>query len=230
MKSWGIQTLESMSQAEWYNRWTLKKFTPFLKGDILEVGCGIGNFTNSLMEYGKVWAIDIDPRGVLETAENVLGRAKIGFGDIENNKFFFGNKKFDTIVCMNVLEHIKDDIKACKNLYKLLKIGGFLIVLVPSHPILSGQIDQSIGHFRRYSKNKLNEILLETGLKIIKSRRLNFLGSIGWFIAGRILREDRVDEDKVKIFNFFAPTVLKIEDLIEPPIGTSILTIAQKKA
>ncbi|MDP2684909.1 MAG: class I SAM-dependent methyltransferase, partial [bacterium] len=56
----GGETLESMSQAVWYNRWTLNKFKKYLNGDILEIGCGIGNFTKELAKYGKVWAIDIN--------------------------------------------------------------------------------------------------------------------------------------------------------------------------
>lgn len=224
----GKDTLESMSQAVWYNQWTLKKFKSFLNGEILEIGCGIGNFTKSLTKYGKVWAIDIDPQGIEKTREVVNGRVRIGFGDLETNKFFFGNRKFDTIVCLNVLEHIKDDLKALKNLNKLLRPGGFLILLVPLHQFLYGQIDRSIGHFRRYSKSELNEILKKVGFKIIKSKRLNFLGGIGWFITGKILKENQVKEEKIKIFNFFAPLFLKVENLIEPPIGTSLLTIAQK--
>ena len=223
----GQKTLESMSQAVWYNKWTLKKFESFLNGEILEIGCGIGNFTKSLTDYGQVWAIDIDNYNLTKT-KRIIKRDKVGFGDIEKGEFFFNKKKFDTIVCINVLEHIEDDIKAVKNLYQLLKPKGVLILLVPSHPTLYGQIDRSIGHFRRYSKNILNEILKKVGFKIIKSRRLNFLGSIGWFIAGKILKESKIKKDQVKIFNLFAPLVLKLEDLFEPPIGTSILTIAQR--
>lgn len=222
------ETLESMSQAVWYNRWTVGKFSSFLNGDILEVGCGIGNFTQLLKQYGKVWAIDIDNNYISQTKESVNGQVKVGFGDIEKGSYFFERQKFDTIVCLNVLEHIKDDRKAFENLYELLKPEGFLILLVPSHQFLFGQIDRSIGHFRRYAKKELEDNLKGTGFKLIKSKRLNFLGSIGWFIEGKILHKNKIDEAKVKIFNFFAPFFLNVENLIEPPMGTSILVVAQK--
>lgn len=222
-------TLESMSQAVWYNAWIFDKFVNFLHGDILEVGCGIGNFTNFLTRFGNVWAIDVEKEYVIKTQKLLKEKAKIGFGDIENGEYFFGNQRFDTIVCLNVLEHIKDDESALNNFFRLLKKDGRLILLVPSHKFLFGEIDKSIYHFRRYNKYEICRRLEEIGLKINKSRRLNFLGALGWFIAGKILKETSVKEKNIKIFNLIAPILLQFENLIEPPIGTSILIIAQKR-
>lgn len=221
-------TLESMSQAVWYNQWTLNKFTPFIYGDILEVGCGIGNFTGLLAKYGKIWAVDINQEYIKRNKPDK--KINVGFGDIEKGKYFFKNKTFDSIVCLNVLEHIKDDNSAIKNLFTLLKPGGRLILLVPAHQFLYGEIDRSIGHVRRYNKGDLTRRLEETGFKILLSRKLNLLGALGWFIAGRILKEDIVKKDNIKIFNLVAPLVLSLEDLFGTPIGTSILIIAQKYA
>lgn len=224
----GEQTLESMNQAVWFNQWTLNKFKTYLKGDILEVGCGIGNFTATLAKYGKVWAIDINSKYIKELKKNKTNHANFGVGDIATGRYFFGNKKFDCIVCINVLEHIKNDSSALINFYKLLKRGGKLILMVPSDPILYGEIDKSIGHYRRYQRDSLIKVLYELNFKIIRSRRFNFLGACGWFISGKIFRDTIVKRWKIKIFDFIAPFVLPVEDLLEPPIGTSILIIAQK--
>lgn len=224
----GKQTLESMGQAVWYNQWTLNKFAPFLNGDILEIGCGIGNFTGLLAKYGKVWAIDINQEYITKTRQNK--KINVGFGDIERGKYFFKNKKFDSIVCLNVLEHIKDDNSALNNLFALLKPGGKLILLVPSHQFLYGSIDSAIGHFRRYSKNKLTTMLKKAGFEIIFSKRLNFLGAIGWYIFCHIFKNNAVKLGNIKIFNAVAPYVLSVENLFETPIGTSILAVAQKYA
>lgn len=226
--SCGMETLESMSQAVWYNEWTLDKFKKYLKGEILEIGCGIGNFTKPLASYGKVWAIDIKKKYIQKTKQRVNGKAKIGFGDIEKGQFFFNGKKFDNVICLNVLEHIKDDDRALSNLFRLLKSGGRLILLVPSHQFLYSEIDKSIGHFRRYEKLKLIKKLERLGFNVISARNINFIGALGWFIASKILRETVVGEGNIKMFNLIAPFVLPIEDLIEPPIGTSILTVAEK--
>lgn len=222
------ETLESMTQAVWYNRWTLKKFAKYLKGDILEVGCGIGNFTNALTRYGRVFAIDID-KNYLNKIKLSLNNGQVGVGDIERGEYFFTSQTFDSIVCLNVLEHIENDNRALNNLFKLLKPDGILILLVPAHPFLYGAIDKSIGHFRRYIKKKLSQRMEKMGFKIILSRSINLLGAIGWFVAGKILNESKIENKKLKIFNLLAPLFLSIENIVEPPFGTSILIVAQKK-
>lgn len=223
------QTLESMSQAVWYNRWTLEKIKPYLKNKILEVGCGIGNFTQTLTNYGEVFAIDIEKNYLQQIHKSLGNKAKVGFGDIENDKYFLNGQQFDSIVCLNVLEHIEKDDLALKNVYKLLKNQGYLILLVPIHPFLYGEIDQAIGHLRRYTKGEILSKLKSSGFNILRSRKLNFLGALGWFVAGKILGEKTIGDERIKIFNFLAPYVLPLENLIEPPIGTSILVIAQKE-
>lgn len=222
------QTLESMSQAVWYNKWTMRKFLPYLSGDILEVGCGIGNFTAYLTNYGNVWACDVEKNYIDQTKTLLDRQVKVGFGDIEKGEYFFIRKKFDTIICLNVLEHIKDDMKALKNLYDLLKDGGHLILLVPAHMFLYGEIDKSIGHYRRYNKIRLNILMKDLGFKIIKSQNLNFLGALGWWFSSKLLGKSIVEENKIKMFNMVAPFVLPLENIIEPPFGTSVLIIAQK--
>lgn len=225
----GFKTLESMSQAVWYNRWTLNKFKRYLKGDILEVGCGIGNFTKSLLNFGRVFAIDVNQDYITRVAKSVKDKGRIGLGDIEKGKYFFNSRKFDSVVCLNVLEHIKNDKRALKNLFNLLKDDGHLILLVPAHPTLFGAIDQSIGHVRRYKRDELLDELSEVGFSINLVRRLNFSGAIGWWVAQNILKEKSVKEDNIKLFNMFAPLFLSLEDILEPPFGTSILVIAKKK-
>lgn len=224
----GSKTLENMNQAKFYNRWTLGKFNKYLTGDILEVGCGIGSFTRFLFQYGKVFAIDID-RGLVKIMKTgnlpgVIG----GYGDIEKGRYFFKNRTFDTIVCLNVLEHIKNDKEALQNIYNLLNQDGRLILLVPIHKFLYGSIDEYISHYRRYDPTYLKATLEQIGFKVDESKKMNWLGAIGWLIAGRILKEKNVESRNIKIFNLFAPLALWIENLIEPPIGTSVLIIAKK--
>lgn len=225
----GESTLESMNQADRYNQWTLNQFKEFLKGKILEVGCGIGNFTKSLLEYGEVYGIDIR-KDYVEKTEKILSKSnvRIGLGDIEKGKYFFKNEKFDTVVCINVLEHIKQDDLVINNMYKILNKEGYLVLITPSHPFLYGEIDKSIGHYRRYTKKAIVAKLESSGFKILKFRSLNLIGSIGWFISGRILKNKIVDQSKIKLFNLLAPIFLRIEDLINSPFGTSFLIIAKK--
>ena len=225
----GQQTLESMSYAKVYNQWLLVKFQKYLSGQILEVGCGIGNFTKLISSFGQVTAVDIEPDYIKQTKKKVQ-EAHVGLGDIEKGKLFFKDKKFDSIVCLNVLEHIKDDGKAISNIVQLLKPDGVLVLLVPSHQFLYGEIDRSIGHHRRYDKEKINKVLFTKGLQVVFSERINFLGAIGWFVSGRVLKNPIVGKKKIKLFNLVAPIGLLIEKFYEPILGTSILVIAKKKS
>ena len=90
------------------------------------------------------------------------------------------------------------------------------------------EIDKSIGHFRRYNKENLVEKVERVGFETIKCRVINFLGAVGWWISSKLLSNNKVDEEKIKLFNFVAPIVLPLEDIFEPPIGTSILMIVKK--
>ncbi len=223
------KTLESMNQATWYNQWLKNQFSKYLKGQILEIGCGIGNFSEILVEHGQLTAIDIN-EDYVKSAKNRIGdKASVGVGDIEKGKYFFKDKSFNSVVCINVLEHIKNDRESLINIYKLLAPGGCLVLLVPSHNFLYNSIDKSIGHLRRYEKDELGKMVIESNFEIKKIKRLNLLGSIGWFIAGKILQEKHVSEGKIKIFNLISPFFLFLEKLMEMPIGTSILIIARKK-
>ena len=222
-----LTTLESMNQALWYNRWTLGKFSRYLKADILEVGCGIGNFTPAITVYGRVWAIDRDSHAVSATRKRVKD-ALVGRGNIENGTYFFKNKRFSSIVCLNVLEHIQKDSQALANMQTLLLPSGYLILLTPIYPMLYGTIDHAIGHYRRYNPSSLLKEVEHHGFHVVSTRKLNLYGAIGWFITGRLLKRTSVNQSYIRLFNYFSPILLPLEDIVAPPFGTSLLIIAQK--
>ncbi len=224
----GTSTLESMSQAGFYNKWTFDKFRKYLKGDILEVGCGIGNFTQTLSQYGSVTAIDIDQSLIEKFTKTNSSNINMGLGDIEKGEYFFKKKGFDSIVCLNVLEHINNDTKALENIFNLTNPSGNLILLVPIHDFLFGSIDESIGHFRRYDPKELTRRLENLGFTISFSRKLNFLGALGWFFSGKILKNKQITENKIRLFNLLSP-ILYLENIVEPFIGTSVLIVAKKE-
>src|SRR3990167_9429618 len=197
-------TLESMNKASWYNDWVFKKFKKYLTGDILEVGCGIGNFTKKLSDHGSVTAIDIEESFLKIAKEKTKDEVLIGKGDIEKGRYFFKEKKFDAIICLNVLEHIKDDTTALKNIQRLLKPKGYAVLILPAHKSLYGSIDRAIGHYRRYSKGQILKMLKKNELKLIKMRRVNSLGAIGWFLSGKVFKNNTVSEKKLKLFNIFS--------------------------
>lgn len=214
----GEKVLEIMGTASWYNNWLLNRFSKYLTGEILEVGSGIGNFTSKLSKYGEVTAIDYDP-----------DYKNANFGDIEKGKYFFKNQKFDSIVCMNVLEHIKNDKKALKNMFNLLKPSGHLILLVPAFQFAYSDLDNKLGHFRRYSKIEAVDKLVDSKFQILDSRYLNWLGLIGWIVSGKMVKGILFSNWGLGIFDYIARPLLIVEQFIKLPFGLSVLIIAEKK-
>ncbi len=224
----GSKSLEIMKSATSYNKWVFSFIEPYISGDILEIGGGIGNFTPLLLNNGRVVSIDIRKEYLPKIKKVTKGLAQVGLGDIEKNKYWFGGKKFDSAICLNVLEHIDDHKKALRNMYGLLKKGGYLCLLVPAHQLFFGKMDENLGHYRRYSKNSLKTLLRNTGFKIIKTKYLNPLGGLGWLLNSRVTKRKMVPVNQVKFFDWFARPFLLLEKYYDPPFGLSVLIIGKK--
>jgi len=224
----GEYTLEVMKLAGWYNNWLFSFVSPHLGKRTLEIGSGIGNFTELLVEKSEVYATDID-KGYLEGLGNKNKKVKVGYGDIEKGKFFFkGDVKFNSIVCMNVLEHIKSDRKALRNMKNLLVKDGKLVLLVPAHQIAYGLLDKNLGHYRRYSKTDLEEKITKAGFVVEKFHFLNMVGLIGWFVNTRILSTKVLPANQLSFFDLLVRPFLLLEKYIKPPFGLSLFVIARK--
>lgn len=222
----GKETLEVMSKAGWYNKWLLGNIKPFLGKKILEVGAGNANFTFSLAEFGEVTAIDIQ-KIYLRKLRKIKG-VRSGFGDVEKGKYFFADEKFDAVVCMNVLEHIKDDDMALENIHSLVKKGGYLILLVPAHKFLYSRFDERLGHYRRYTLKVVRQKLQEAGFKRISVCYFNWLGALGWFFWFKVIGLWKMPGRQVAIFDILGRFLLFPERFINPPFGLSVLAIARK--
>lgn len=223
------ESLEMMKGMDHYNLWLFSIISKFVHGDILEIGAGIGTFTLSLTRLGNVTTIDNNPDCVARARELLKETADVGFGDIETGKYFFDKRRFDSIVCLNVLEHIKDDVVALANMYALLKPQGRLILLVPSHKFLYGPLDERYGHWRRYSKKPLAENLKDVGFIIHKMKYLNWFGALGWFVNGRIFGRNTLPGGPLSIFNIISRPALLVERYTQPPFGISVLAIGEKR-
>lgn len=225
----GEITLKVMKTASWYNTWLFSFISPYLGQSNLEVGSGIGNFTKLLSGHGQLTSIDLNRSYIKRLKEELGSEVAIGFGDIEKNKFFFKGKKFDTIVCMNVLEHIKGDKKALVNMNRLLKTGGKLLLLVPSHKLLFSRFDRKLGHFRRYSKDGLYRKLKNSGYSIIYIRSINWWAALGWLLFIKVMKVESLSEHELLIFDKLGKIFIWPERYLRLPFGLSLLAIAYKK-
>jgi glycosyltransferase involved in cell wall biosynthesis len=224
----GELTLKLLQKASRYNGWVYQMLKPYLGRDILEVGSGIGNMTRYFMGHGRVTASDISPFCLreLERSFGEYDSFRVRPLDISRNSYA-ELEIYDTIVCLNVLEHVEDDLGALRNLHKLLRRGGRLILYVPANPRLYCEIDRGVGHFRRYLMDDLVSKMERAGFTVSHQRHHNILGAVGWWINGKVLGKKAIGATDVGGFDLLMPLV-KLQDRLDSKFALSILAIGEK--
>lgn len=220
-----LQTLEALSAEDELNDWILSRIEPYIGERILEVGCGVGTFTRRLVKHGEVVAIDPWPAAVSRCRELVGRDARVELGGIED--FELDDSGFDTIVCLNVLEHIPDDLHALAAMRSGLRKGGFLLLLTPAHPWLYGTLDTAFEHHRRYRKKKLEGSIMAAGFEIQELTHFNLLGVPGWFVGGQMLRLREIRPSLLGVYRWLLPFGRWVEERYRVPVGLSLLAVAR---
>lgn len=214
-----------------YDSWLFDEFKPFVGQRILEVGCGLGNLISHFTD--RELAVGIEPSD--ETVSDVRKR----FGGHSNLSFYsmsitepavlaLTHYGFDTAVSLNVFEHIEDDVCAMRHTRELLQPGGKFILIVPSHKWLYGKMDSTIGHYRRYDKQGMQEKMAQVGFKVLVQKYVNVAGALGWLVNGRVLRRSVPPTGQLRTFNALVPFLRKVESSFVTPVGISLMTVAQR--
>lgn len=226
-----LQIQKVMGKAKNYNRWIYEMIAPALGARILDVGCSIGNITQAFLNRDLVVGIDCLQEAVSTVQERF--REYHNFkahcldfpkGDLSILKKY----DFDTIVALNVIEHIEDDREALHAMYWLLCPGGHVGIVVPALKWLYGTMDEEDNHYRRYSKIELSQKLQEAGFVIETLHYINILGIFGWFINGRILKRRIIPENQLSVFDRLIPILRRIESSIKLGVGQSLVAIGKK--
>ena len=224
-------TLNQLAELDQYNYWLYEQIAAAVGRRVLEVGSGTGNITQFLCAGERqVMATDVVPAYRSELQRLFGGKSNVCVG-----KFDLMAKAepeliadpFDTVVCLNVLEHIEDDLFALEQMRDVLQPGGKLALLVPSHQFLYGEFDRAVGHFRRYGKRELVTRLEKVGFAVRETKYFSLLAALPWFINGRLLKRDYLPAGQANLANKLVP-LLRLEKLIGPPCGLSLIAIAQK--
>jgi 2-polyprenyl-3-methyl-5-hydroxy-6-metoxy-1,4-benzoquinol methylase len=225
--------LAQMAKARNYMAWQFQLIKPYLGRSILEIGGGIGNFTTRLADCADQ-VISIEPNQhcfaklVEKTAHlnNVTAHHTTAedLADLIPEGY-----KADTIVCMNVLEHLKDDVLAINTFCRYLKSGGNLVLINPAVPWIFGVIDRKLGHYRRYSKQSTLDLLAATGLKPVELHYFNFIGVWAWWWNARVAKAETQSNFQIKFFDkLIVPIASRLEALVPLPVGQSLLVVAEK--
>jgi len=228
----GHVTLARMGRLEPYNRWLADRFRGALGGRVLEIGAGFGNMTRQFTDRELVVASDLDPvaleylRGTFRDEPGVR-IASYRFPLDAGERAEIRALRIETIVCLNVLEHIEDDVATLSDFHALLPSGGRLVLIVPALARLFGTLDEHLHHFRRYEKAELEDKVRAAGFALEDCRFLNRPGILGWYINGKILRRRVLPSGQLAAFRLMLP-LLKREEKNPPSTGMSLLAIARK--
>jgi SAM-dependent methyltransferase len=229
--------LEAMSFAVNYHRWILEECRPYIGKRVVEVGAGTGNFSALLLAEKPKSLTLVEPSEMFERLEKNISKIKTETGvELINSTFRNAAEKFranapDTILYVNVLEHVDDDSGELSVVARVLTPGGHCLIFVPALQALYGKFDRKVGHLRRYGKKELEQKCISAGFDIVRSRYFDFAGVLPWFIKYRILRSEELGSSAVTMYDRFAvPAVKRFESLVNVPLGKNILIVARKQA
>lgn len=192
----------AMRQMEAYPRYLFKRLSWALGRRVLEVGVGYGTYTAFLREAGKeVLATDIDPERLLAVAERFAGDPLVHTAriDLNDRASIRAHRAYqaDSVICLNVLEHVRDDVTALGAIRQSVAAGAALGLIVPAHPWLFGRMDAEAGHFRRYTRTSLRDVLGRGGWAIERIRYINLIGAAGWWYHNRLRKSAGLDDAAV---------------------------------
>jgi SAM-dependent methyltransferase len=225
-------TLRRMERLAPYNAWLHERFDAALGKRILEVGSGVGNQTRFFVDRERVVASDVEVHYVRELKAKFGNRSNVRIASYrfplsEADRAELLAEEIDTIVCLNVLEHIEDDAETLADFASILPKGGRLVLLVPSLKALYGSLDVHLHHYRRYEREDLRRLVTEAGLEVEKIGFLNRPGVLGWWLNSRVLKRKVLPKGQLAAFRWILP-LLKLEEKKEPSFGMSLLVLARK--
>jgi glycosyltransferase involved in cell wall biosynthesis len=228
----GAMTLRRMEKLAPYNAWLHERFDAALGQRILEVGSGVGNQTRFFVDRERVVASDVEIHYVRELNGKFGGRSNVKVASYRfplssADRAELEGEKLDTIVCLNVLEHIEDDAATLRDFASVLPKGGRLVLLVPSLEALYGTLDVHLHHYRRYERDDLKRLVSEAGFEVEKIRFLNRPGVFGWWLNSRVLKRKVLPKGQLAAFRWILP-LLKLEERSDPSFGMSLLVLARK--
>ena len=226
-----LEDQERMTRAENYFAWQSHLVRKELGQRVLEVGCGLGNFTRTLLDREAVIAVDIEPGCIQRLKDRFGARPNLHalVCDAESPEFRnLAPFRPDSCACINVLEHVRDDAAALAAMASVLVPGGVIVLLVPAFTALYGPIDHNLGHQRRYSRGAIYRLAAQTGLRVRKAHYSNLMGFFGWWANAHILKRQAQSERQIEVFDrYLVPVLSAIERRARPPFGQSLVAVLE---
>ncbi len=235
ISSVGEETLRRISKMQRFNKWIYDTLLPHLGMRVLEAGCGTGTFTEFLRGREMVHSVDADEGYIRTLRERFRDDPTFTFETVtlpHLDEAALSGRRIDTVICINVLEHVEEDSATLRAFHNVLVPGGRAAIYVPAHAWLHCGLDESLGHHRRYSREGLERLMREAGFEILETRYQNVAGTVGWFLNGKILRRRLLPNRQLEICESLVPVLRRFEALIgrRPPFGLSLFVVGQRPA
>jgi|TARA_B110000914_G_C15372530_1_gene403862 SAM-dependent methyltransferase len=227
MISYPKTVTEVFDGADFHIKYCVSFFKKYLKGDVLEVGAGCGSFTRHYFnkKITSILMTELDKKNNAILSRKFKNNKKVS---IEKKKIFKIKKKFDVVLYLHVLEHIKNDNLEIKEAIKKLKKNAYLIFLVPAHNKMYSNLDKLVGHYRRYELN-----FFKKKFNTVHQCDLKFLDSMGYilYFLNKIFFKKEAHPSKLKIFiwdKFFTPITVIVDFFSRYRFGKCILAVYKK--
>jgi SAM-dependent methyltransferase len=223
--------LPSFDNAPNYYAAILKYFAPYLGGHVVEVGAGIGTFSQCLLSLPQITTLTlVEPAKTLFPIlrKKLSGNSKVRFvnGTLQS---VASSLSCDSVVLINVLEHVENDEELLSTIHQVLKPGGAVVLFVPALPGLYGSLDEGFGHIRRYRKGQLGSLLMKVGFQVGCLRYFNLPGILSWFVIGKIFKCKSLNPWSVWLYDrLFMSWIPRCERIWEPVLGQSVLAVCTK--
>ena len=199
----------------------------YYKNNFLEVGAGIGSFTDGYKENIKnIFLTEIDKQNIHILKTKYQNDKNI---TVLESQIATVSQKFNTICHFNVLEHIKEDKEEIINCLNKINKDGYLIILVPAHNELYGNLDIEVGHYRRYKKSFFKDLNLSDG-KIVELKYMDCMGYILYYM-NKLIYKNETYPSSLKIFiwdKIFTPITILLDFLTAYRFGKNILCVIKK--
>jgi SAM-dependent methyltransferase len=227
-----VRDQERMARATNYFGWQARLAREQLGRRVIEIGCGMGNFTRHLLDRELVISIDVVEDCVKRLKERFSEQANIEARvlDVQDVEFTALQRyRPDSIVCLNTLEHVRDDRKALAHMRAVLPPGGRAVFILPAFESLYGPIDANLGHFRRYSMRSWRELAESAGFHPRSTRFFNSIGYLGWWVNAKVLKRAEQSVWQIELFDSaIVPALSRLEGWMSPPFGQSIFAVLEK--
>jgi len=223
-------TLRRRSSLKRYNKWIWDRVQPYVGQRVLEVGAGSGTMTRFL--YGRELIVATDKETpYVDRLRNAFRRRPgiiVERCDLDSDGALdLSRYQFDTVTCINVLEHTDDDVAALRRANQLLVDGGRVIVFVPAGKHLYGSLDKGVGHQRRYEREELVNKLTAAGFVVEEVAFQNRAAKLAWWLNSKLFKRSALPLAQSRIFDRLVPLFRAMEG-DRPGSGLSLIAVGRK--